>query len=93
MWDYTGDCYAHRALRGHVVSSHGGGGGRRDSGYGYEYRGDGMNQERGGLAGARAGVERGARGGAGRDGSPPLYSEVGAVDGGGSCARGDLQRR
>lgn len=47
-----------------------------------------MNQERGGLAGARAGVERGARGGAGRDGSPPLYSEVGAVDGGGSCARG-----
>eukprot|EP00903_Cladosiphon_okamuranus_P019223 g17677.t1 len=70
VWDYTGDCYAHRALRGHVVSSRDGGGEHHDSGF----RDGGRNQERDGLAGARVGGEDGARG-AGGDGSPPLYSE------------------
>eukprot|EP00752_Nemacystus_decipiens_P008279 g7402.t1 len=70
VWDYTGDCYAHRALRGHVVSSNNGGG-NRGSGYGYGYGGSGVNPERDVLAGARGGEGDGA----GRDGSPPLYSE------------------
>lgn len=46
-----------------------------------------MNQERNGLADTRTGAEGGARR-AGRDGSPPLYSEVGAADGDASDARG-----
>lgn len=49
-----------------------------------------MRQERDGLAGARARAEGAARGsgaGAGRDGSPPLYSEVGSAGGGGGELR------
>lgn len=83
VWDYMGDCYAHRALRGHLAPSHDGQGR-----VGYGYRGGGENSREGRDAlGARGreggpaargggGGGGGRGGGVGLDGSPPLYSEV-----------------
>ncbi|CAM9874380.1 unnamed protein product [Ectocarpus sp. 6 AP-2014] len=81
VWDYIGDCYAHRALRGHLAPSH-----DRAGRQGQGQRGDGARWGRGSSGGGR-GVVGGATGGGGgggeeggRGGSPPLYSEGGFDD-------------
>lgn len=82
VWDYTGDCYAHRALRGHLASSPEGGAiggndyGRRES---HDRGGGSSSANYGGARGAGGAAAAGAAAGGGsggRDGSPPLYSEV-----------------
>lgn len=84
VWDYKGDCYAHRALRGHLAPSHDG---RGRDGHGYRTEGNRSREERDAI-GARGwregdaarrgggGGGRGEGGGVGLDGSPPLYSEA-----------------
>ncbi|CAN0035496.1 unnamed protein product [Ectocarpus sp. 12 AP-2014] len=77
VWDYIGDCYAHRALRGHLAPSH-----DRAGRHGHGQRGDGARWGRDSSGGARgaeggaAGGGGGGRGEGGRDGSPPMYSEA-----------------